>query len=64
MATDPLGLPSPDGSYCDQGAMVRTGRSLLTSVTRVLLLADIIVVKQLLLTKDKVVFTQLSMVNR
>lgn len=54
VATDPLGLPSPDGPFCDRGAMVRAGRSLLTSVTRVLLLADIVVVKQLLLTKDKV----------
>lgn len=54
VATDPLGLPPVDGPLCDRGAMVRAGRSLLTSVTRVLLLADIVVVKQLLLAKDKV----------
>lgn len=34
--------------------MVRAARTLLSSVTRVLLLADIVVVKQLLLAKDKV----------
>lgn len=38
--------------------MVRAARSLLNSVTRVLLLADIVVVKQLLLAKDKVQLTQ------
>lgn len=36
--------------------MVRAARTLLNSVTRVLLLADIVVVKQLLLAKDKVNF--------
>lgn len=34
--------------------MVRASRTLLSSVTRVLLLADIVVVKQLLLAKDRV----------
>jgi hypothetical protein len=34
--------------------MVRAARTLLSSVTRVLLLADIVVVKQLLLAKDRV----------
>jgi hypothetical protein len=34
--------------------MVRAARGLLSSVTRVLLLADIVVVKQLLLAKDRV----------
>lgn len=48
--TDPLGY---DAS-ADRSAMVRAARSLLSSVTRVLLLADIVVVKQLLLAKDKV----------
>lgn len=37
--------------------MVRAARSLLSSVTRVLLLADIVVVKQLLLAKDRVART-------
>ncbi|CAL4059270.1 unnamed protein product, partial [Meganyctiphanes norvegica] len=37
-----------------RGAMVRAARCLLSSVTRVLLLADTVVVKQLLLAKDKV----------
>lgn len=53
-ATDPLGYPPPDGPLAERGAMVRAARSLLSSVTRVLLLADIAVVKQLLLVKDKV----------
>ncbi|KAK6624674.1 hypothetical protein RUM44_011533 [Polyplax serrata] len=38
----------------ERGAVVRAARALLASVTRVLLLADIVVVKQLLLAKDKV----------
>ena len=41
-------------SPADRGAVVRAARCLLQSVTRVLLLADIVVVKQLLLAKDKV----------
>lgn len=45
----------PDDILCDRNAMVRAARSLLNSVTRVLLLADIVVVKQLLLAKDKVI---------
>lgn len=49
--TDPLGY---DGPLADRSAMVRAARGLLSSVTRVLLLADIVVVKQLLLAKDKV----------
>lgn len=40
----------------ERGAVVRAARALLASVTRVLLLADIVVVKQLLLAKDKVQF--------
>lgn len=40
----------------DKGALVRAARCLLGSVTRVLLLADIVVVKQLLLAKDKVIY--------
>jgi len=42
----------------DRAAMVRAARSLLAAVTRVLLLADSVVVKQLLLAKDKVQGTQ------
>ncbi|GJQ65057.1 hypothetical protein Trydic_g12030 [Trypoxylus dichotomus] len=38
----------------DRSALVRAARCLLGAVTRVLLLADIVVVKQLLLAKDKV----------
>lgn len=38
----------------DRGAVVSAARNLLSAVTRVLLLADIVVVKQLLLAKDKV----------
>jgi len=37
-----------------RGTLVRAARCLLGSVTRVLLLADTVVVKQLLLAKDKV----------
>ncbi|XP_054277543.1 alpha-catulin isoform X2 [Macrosteles quadrilineatus] len=43
-----------EDSLTDRGAVVRAARCLLSSVTRVLLLADIVVVKQLLLAKDKV----------
>ncbi|KAK7872270.1 hypothetical protein R5R35_012118 [Gryllus longicercus] len=43
-----------EDSLADRGAVVRAARCLLGSVTRVLLLADIVVVKQLLLAKDKV----------
>ena len=42
----------------DRAAMVRAARSLLAAVTRVLLLADSVVVKQLLLAKDKVKVSQ------
>lgn len=38
----------------DKSGMVRAARALLSSVTRVLLLADTVVVKQLLAAKDKV----------
>ncbi|KAF4531994.1 hypothetical protein B566_EDAN006539, partial [Ephemera danica] len=40
-------------SLTDRGSVVRAARCLLGSVTRVLLLADIVVVKQLLLAQDK-----------
>ncbi|XP_044012425.1 alpha-catulin isoform X2 [Aphidius gifuensis] len=43
-----------DDSLADRSSVVRAARCLLGSVTRVLLLADIVVVKQLLLAKDKV----------
>lgn len=49
-ASDPTGYAQLD----DRGPMVRAARALLSSVTRVLLLADIVVVKQLLLAKDRV----------
>uniref|UniRef100_A0A146M499 Alpha-catulin n=2 Tax=Lygus hesperus TaxID=30085 RepID=A0A146M499_LYGHE len=39
----------------ERTAVIQAAKSLLTSVTRVLLLADVVVVKQLLLAKDKVV---------
>ncbi|XP_055312138.1 alpha-catulin [Sitodiplosis mosellana] len=51
VANEPL---EPDDTLCDRTSMVRAARSLLNSVTRVLLLADIVVVKQLLLAKDKI----------
>lgn len=38
----------------DRGTLIRAARCLLGAITRVLLLADIVVVKQLLLAKDKV----------
>lgn len=41
-------------SYADKNNMVRAARTLLSSVTRVLLLADTVVVKQLLVAKDRV----------
>lgn len=41
----------------DDRPLVRAARSLLGSVTRILLLADIVIVKQLLLTKEKVTRT-------
>ncbi|KAK9752464.1 Vinculin family [Popillia japonica] len=43
-----------DEVISDRSALVRAARCLLGAVTRVLLLADIVVVKQLLLAKDKV----------
>ncbi|XP_070490904.1 alpha-catulin isoform X2 [Chironomus tepperi] len=52
-ASDPMGYAQLD----DRGPMVRAARSLLGSVTRVLLLADIVVVKQLLLAKDRITRT-------
>lgn len=44
-----------EDSLSDRNEVVRAARCLLSSVTRVLLLADIVVVKQLLLAKDKVI---------
>lgn len=38
----------------DRTTLIRASRCLLGAITRVLLLADIVVVKQLLLAKDKV----------
>lgn len=39
----------------DRTLLVRAAKCLLAAITRVLLLADIVVVKQLLLAKDKVI---------
>lgn len=41
-------------SYADRTAMSRAARALLSSVTRVLLVADTVVVKQILTSKDRV----------
>ncbi|OWF56469.1 alpha-catulin-like [Mizuhopecten yessoensis] len=41
-------------TFTEKTAMVRAARQLLSAVTRVLLLADKVIVKQLLLSKDKV----------
>ena len=43
-----------ENNKSDRSSVVKAARCLLVSVTRVLLLADIVVVKQLLLAKDKV----------
>ncbi len=43
-------------SYADKSGMVRAARALLSSVTRVLLIADTVVVKQLISAKDRVNF--------
>lgn len=42
----------------ERTAVIQAAKSLLTSVTRVLLLADVVVVKQLLLAKDKVLIPE------
>lgn len=54
-------VPTPDGTggvsngpVVDRGVLVRAARQLLSSVTRVLLLADRVVVKQILKAEDKV----------
>lgn len=49
--------PSSYNNQFDDRPLVRAARSLLGSVTRILLLADIVIVKQLLLTKEKVTRT-------
>lgn len=62
---DPSGHPSgptaaassPEGTirtYADRTAMSRAARALLSSVTRVLLVADTVVVKQIVDSKDRV----------
>lgn len=45
-----------NGLAFDRGILVRAARQLLSSVTRVLLLADRVVVKQILKAEDKVNF--------
>ena len=47
----------------DKGAMIRAARCLLAAVTQVLLLADTVVVKQLLQAKDKVLYVLITMVT-
>lgn len=47
----------------DGVGMVSAARALLASVTRVLLLADMVVVRQLLLAKDKVSYTHLTSID-
>lgn len=41
-------------SIAEKTAMVRAARQLLSAITRVLILADRVVIKQLLMAKDKV----------
>lgn len=53
-ASDQSGYVSRAESIEDRGAMVRAARGLLCSVTRILLLADVTVVKQLLVAKERV----------
>lgn len=43
-----------EDSINDRASVIRAARCLLSSVTRVLLLADVVVVKQLISVKDKV----------
>jgi hypothetical protein len=43
-----------EDSINDRASVIRAARCLLNSVTRVLLLADVVVVKQLISVKDKV----------
>ena len=53
----PGSVPSPISSirsYTDRTAMSRAARALLSSVTRVLLVADTVVIKQILTSKDRV----------
>lgn len=47
-------FPARNDPHDDRIMMVRAARTLLSAVTRVLLLADIVVVKQLLLSKERV----------
>lgn len=47
-------FPTRNDPHDDRIMMVRAARTLLSAVTRVLLLADIVVVKQLLLSKERV----------
>lgn len=54
--SDPNGSTSASSirSYADRTAMSRAARALLSSVTRVLLVADTVVVKQIVTSKDRV----------
>jgi len=46
----------PGSNAAEKAAMVRAARQLLSAITRVLLLADKVVIKQLVAAKDKVHF--------
>lgn len=58
MSLDPMDpyhrSPSELRSYNDRAAMFRAARALLSSVTRVLLVADSVVVKQIVASSDRV----------
>lgn len=61
LSTDGEMSPTGDGAVTgDKGAMIRAARCLLAAVTQVLLLADTVVVKQLLQAKDKVLITMVT----
>jgi len=48
-----------EDSINDRASVIRAARCLLSSVTRVLLLADVVVVKQLISVKDKVCMSKI-----
>ncbi|XP_037950283.1 alpha-catulin isoform X2 [Teleopsis dalmanni] len=49
-----INYPDFNDSLCDLGSITNAARSLLSAITRVLLLVDIVIVKQLLTTKKKI----------
>lgn len=54
LTATPDSCPGHTKSFKEKTAMVRAARQLLSAITRVLLLADKVVVKQLLAAKDRV----------